>query len=248
MDESLRDRTTRTIHTVLSLLEQVVDPTSDTMELGVLRQLVKARLGQFDVRGPFSQEFALAKRALVFWIDELLSNAPWEYAQQWRNDSLEFELYGTRDRATLFFRDAEIARGLTSTGALEVFGLCAALGFQGIYRSGSLQADEWIGQVDAEASRLAQTEAASRGEYVDSSPNLPASGAGLPGSLPEWMAAVFLHISGDPLPGFQPVSPSDSARDAQPLNNVTSAKRWLIVSGALVATSLCALALVSMRS
>lgn len=246
MDESLRDRTTRTIHTVLSLLDQIVEPTTKTVELGVLRQLVKARLGQFDVRGPFSQEFALAKRALVFWIDELLSNAPWEHAQQWRNDSLEFELYGTRDRATLFFRDAEIARGLTSTGALEVFGLCAALGFQGIYRTGELQADEWIGQVDAEASRLEQTEAASRGEYLDSAPNLPSSAAGLPGSLPEWMAAVFLHISGDPLPGFQPSAPCDSARDAQPLRNAGSVKRWLIVFSVLVATSLCASAVMSM--
>ncbi|MBB75456.1 MAG: hypothetical protein CMJ75_13195 [Planctomycetaceae bacterium] len=248
MDESLRDRTTRTIHTVLSLLDRIGEPTSETMELAVLKQLVKARLGQFDVRGPFSQEFALAKRALVFWIDELLSNAPWEHAQQWRNDSLEFELYGTRDRATLFFRDAEIARGLTSTGALEVFGLCAALGFQGIYRSGDLQADEWIGQVDPQISRLTQTEAASRGEYIGSSPNLPSSGAGLPGSLREWMAAVFLHISGDPLPGFQPSTPCDSARDAQPLNNAASAQRWLIVCGVLVATSLFALAVMSMQS
>ena len=243
MDESLRDRTTRTVHTVLSLVEEAEKAVGQTVDAGVLRRVIKARLGQFDVRGPFSQEFALAKRALVFWIDELLTNAHWEHAQDWRNDSLEFELYGTRDRATLFYRDAEIARGLTSTEALEVFGLGAALGFQGIYRSGNLQADEWIGQVDQQESRLEQTAAADLGQYIESSANLPTSGAGLPESLSGWMAAVFMHVSGEALPGFQPSMSCDSAQDAQPLTNAGSARRWLVVFGVLSGVSVVAIVL-----
>ncbi|CAK9081108.1 Type VI secretion system baseplate component TssK1 [Durusdinium trenchii] len=92
------------------------------------------------VRGDFTGgDFSLAKSAMVYWIDELLVNSDWTYASQWRDNPLEREIYGSRNRAWKFFENADYARSLESTDALEVFGQCVALGFQGIYRSESLR-------------------------------------------------------------------------------------------------------------
>lgn len=80
-------------------------------------------------------EWELAKYALVAWVDELLIvDAPWEGRNWWENNALEFEVFNSNDRATEFYLRAEKAAAMTKTDALEVFYICTALGFRGMYR------------------------------------------------------------------------------------------------------------------
>jgi type VI secretion system protein ImpK len=75
----------------------------------------------------------LAKYALVAWIDDVFIEAPWDGRNWWENNSLEFAYFKTRDRATQFFLKAKESAELSQRDALEVFYLCAVLGFRGFY-------------------------------------------------------------------------------------------------------------------
>lgn len=73
------------------------------------------------------EEFQLAKRALVYWVDEVLTlNEP-----NWENHSLEWHYYKHYDRAWLFYVDAETKARRSSADVIEVFYLCLVLGFEG---------------------------------------------------------------------------------------------------------------------
>jgi type VI secretion system protein ImpK len=86
------------------------------------------------------QEWKLTKYAIVSWIDDLLIyDAPWDGKNWWENNSLEFEMFNTRDRATEFYNRAKEAAKSTRSNALEVYYVCAALGFRGFYRESSEQ-------------------------------------------------------------------------------------------------------------
>src|SRR5262249_6971702 len=76
--------------------------------------------------------------AFVFWIDEVLVNSNWSFASDWKDNPLEREIFGSRSRAWKFFENANLARALERTDALEAFAWTAALGFRGIYRNDSL--------------------------------------------------------------------------------------------------------------
>lgn len=99
---------------------------------------LKQYIGQLDSRGTDQRDFELAKAALVYWIDEMLVNSDWSYASYWKDNTLERELYDSRDRAWEFFEKAKTARTLSRPDALETYYLCVALGFLGIYRGGEV--------------------------------------------------------------------------------------------------------------
>jgi type VI secretion system protein ImpK len=81
-----------------------------------------------------SPNWRLAKGALVFWIDEMLCEAPWRGRDWWVNNILEYLLFQTNERAILFFLRAKEAVGTATLDALEVFYLCVIMGFRGVYR------------------------------------------------------------------------------------------------------------------
>jgi type VI secretion system protein ImpK len=83
--------------------------------------------------GPLAAEFQRAKPALVYWIDEMLVNAPWGRAPEWREQILEWQIYQERLRADRFFERAQEAEGQPGSDALETYFLCVALGFRGMY-------------------------------------------------------------------------------------------------------------------
>jgi type VI secretion system protein ImpK len=67
---------------------------------------------------------------LACWVDELFTlRSP--VASQWTDRKLEVEYFGTNDRAWRFWVQADLAAGRQDTDHLEVFFLCAALGFRG---------------------------------------------------------------------------------------------------------------------
>ena len=77
-------------------------------------------------------DWELAKYALVCWVDEVLGAAAWEHRKVWQNQALEFDLFETRDKDSKFYAAAQQAG--PHCDALEVFYICTALGFHGLYR------------------------------------------------------------------------------------------------------------------
>lgn len=67
---------------------------------------------------------------LACWVDELFTlRSP--VASQWTDRKLEVEYFGTNDRAWRFWVQADLAAARPELDHLEVFFLCAALGFRG---------------------------------------------------------------------------------------------------------------------
>jgi type VI secretion system protein ImpK len=90
-----------------------------------------------------ADDFALARHALVYWIDEVLINSRWAHAGEWRDHILEWDYYRERLGGEKFFekaRDAEVRAG---TDPLEVFFLCVSLGFQGRYAFSRPELQAW---------------------------------------------------------------------------------------------------------
>ena len=81
-----------------------------------------------------SPEWELAKYALVAWIDEVLIESTWEGASWWNENALEVDFFNTRLANEQFYTKAKEASVLPRKDALEVFYVCAVLGFRGLYR------------------------------------------------------------------------------------------------------------------
>ncbi len=94
-----------------------------------------------------ARDFELAKRALVYWIDEILITSTWKHAQEWTNHILEFSLYHESAAAIRFFEKASETEKRDSTNPLEVFFLCVALGFRGELSSDEEELRHWASRV-----------------------------------------------------------------------------------------------------
>lgn len=92
-----------------------------------------------------SDEWKLAKYAIVSWVDEILLEIPWNGREWWNNNVLEVELFGTRLCFQEFFIQAQEAAKLPRRDALEVFYNCVVLGFRGLYGDPQLAAS-WAPQ------------------------------------------------------------------------------------------------------
>jgi type VI secretion system protein ImpK len=94
-----------------------------------------------------ADDFGLAKRALVYWIDETLVSSSWRHAAEWPNRVLEFHYYRESLRAVRFYEKAEEAEKRDGIDPLETFFLCVALGFRGDLASDEDQIRRWAGRV-----------------------------------------------------------------------------------------------------
>ncbi|MGZ0171310.1 MAG: DotU family type IV/VI secretion system protein [Planctomycetales bacterium] len=227
MGEEFNVKVFAILHYVLKLrnnLEEGVAVEFEPVKMGMLRLL-----GQFNVSGAMSSHYELARAALVFWTDEVLINSQWVYAERWRNSPLELELYGTRQRAWRFFELAEQARSLTGTDVLEVFALCAASGFRGIYRNSNRMLTD--GPLVFQQSPASVTPAASKGIYSGVADDIATSKIvkSLPPTLTEWAVAAFSEVVSGNVETFAPHAPYDSVRNANPLDAGRALVRWLVI-------------------
>ncbi len=86
--------------------------------------------------------FLGARYAVVCWLDELFVHAtPW--SEQWNEHKLEVSLYASNERAWRFWSQARLAASRGMTDVLEVFYLCALLGFRGEMRDQPDKYREW---------------------------------------------------------------------------------------------------------
>ena len=94
-----------------------------------------------------AHDFELARRALVYWIDEVLINSGWDHATEWKQHILEWDIYQERLRADRFYEIAHEAETLAGTDPLETFFLCVTLGFRGRYVDRPKELEVWAERV-----------------------------------------------------------------------------------------------------
>jgi type VI protein secretion system component VasF len=116
-------------------IEQVLDGQAELKQLLSLLSASDAGKRQGDFLG--------IHYPLVCWIDELMTGTP-GISEIWNENKLEGEIFGSNDRAWMFWRQAEIAESIGRETWLEVFYLCVAHGFTGnaIDRPGSMK--NWL--------------------------------------------------------------------------------------------------------
>jgi type VI secretion system protein ImpK len=118
---------------VLALLDRISrdvkpKPQEERVRIRALIDGAEAHLGA-------SNEWQLAKYALVSWIDEVLVDVYWDGREWWSNNVLEMELFNTRECNEQFYIKAQQASTTPGRDALEVFYVCVILGFRGLYHN-----------------------------------------------------------------------------------------------------------------
>jgi hypothetical protein len=82
--------------------------------------------------------------ALASWVDELFTlNSP--FGPRWNERKFEIEFFSTNDRAWRFWEQARLAADRPGDDDLEVFYLCAALGFRGEWAEDPTRLRAWFG-------------------------------------------------------------------------------------------------------
>jgi len=152
-------------------------------------ELVKIRqvFSDSELNAPqeLAEDFATARRALIYWTDEVLN----ESDKNW-GCMLEWDYFETDDRATLFYVDYKNVAARASADVLEVFYLAVVLGFKGTI----LDAYARIG-ADNELAGCSTNEAARQQWAETMSQLIPRR------RLSAEPAAVNLQGHVDPLPG-----------------------------------------------
>ena len=119
---------------VLDLLEKL-DQGGEKISPSEVRNKICGRLAEAEARLGASDDWRLAKYALVAWIDDMLTQADWEGRVWWYDKMLEPEFFDNQQLAhELFYEKARQAAALPKKDALEVFYICVVLGFRGLYR------------------------------------------------------------------------------------------------------------------
>lgn len=117
---------------VLDELDRIKEGTIGSPD--AVRDRIDQRIQDGDAAFGEQEGWQLAKYALSCWIDEAFKTAPWSGSQWWINNPLEFHYFRTADAAVQFFVRSKEAAQMTSRDALEVFYVCVALGFRGLYQ------------------------------------------------------------------------------------------------------------------
>jgi len=95
-------------------------------------------------RNPTVEPYLGVGYPLACWADELFTlNSPAGAA--WNERKFEVEFYATNDRAWRFWRQARLAADRPIDDDLEVFYLCAVLGFRGEWADDPGQLRAWLG-------------------------------------------------------------------------------------------------------
>jgi type VI secretion system protein ImpK len=157
----------RVITSALDLKDRVDRGVAPDLELerGRLIELLPANVGpglQADYSGD-GRTFLGARYALACWIDELfIVHSSW--AERWKPLILEQTLFGTRDRASKFWEQADMVLRRPNTprvanppgaDALECFFLCIVLGFRGTHREDPAKIREYVEEMRPQVARAA---------------------------------------------------------------------------------------------
>jgi type VI secretion system protein ImpK len=73
------------------------------------------------------EEMELVRRALIYWVDEVLTVAHIE----WKDMTLEWDYFGEKNRAWRFYEFGERGARVSTSDVIETWYLCLVLGFEG---------------------------------------------------------------------------------------------------------------------
>jgi type VI secretion system protein ImpK len=149
MNDSFARLVSPVFQRVIDLLHQIEQGESPAWEpeREQLWAILDEAEQQAGASSQLAHDFALAKHALVYWIDEVLINSSWSHAWEWRQHILEWDIYQERLRADRFYEKAHEAEALATTDPLETFFLCLALGFRGRYVDNPAELRKWADRV-----------------------------------------------------------------------------------------------------
>jgi type VI secretion system protein ImpK len=128
-------------------LDEGESPTLQAERDRILAVLGEAERKAGASSSQLAHDFELARRALVYWIDEVLINSGWDHAAEWKQHILEWDIYQERLRADRFYEVAHDAETLAGTDPLETFFLCVALGFRGHFADNPKALEAWAERV-----------------------------------------------------------------------------------------------------
>lgn len=125
---------------VLDLLERI--ERNQPIAVADERIRIEKKLSHAESLLGQTHDWILAKYALVCWIDAMLIGAPWEGNREWTENPLEVvwwrahpdpNVVDYRQAYVEFYRKGRHAAALPNKDALEVFYICAVMGFRGMY-------------------------------------------------------------------------------------------------------------------
>ncbi len=93
------------------------------------------------------RSYDLARFGLVAWIDEVLTESEWGRKAGSPEEILEWDLFSSRDRATLFYDHADRAEEEGDLDALETYLLSVTLGFRGELVYDDARLADWVHRV-----------------------------------------------------------------------------------------------------
>ena len=166
---------------VLSVLDvaavQAVDPESLHLEMQSKLRQAEDRLMQ----PPWPAVWAQARYAMCAWIDDVLTNKPWDGQRWWQENKLEFHFFRTNVAGTEFFERAKLAQQLPQRDAIEVYYIAVVLGFRGLYAMPDspflAQQHQLPGTIEEWARRTAAALSLRHGQSEMNAVSLPLEGA-----------------------------------------------------------------------
>lgn len=120
----------RVIDNVLDLVDRI--ERREQPDLGQEKKLIRMDLDALTTSGsqspgPRREDLELARRALVYWADEVLTLA----TPDWKDITLEFDFFAEKNRAWRFYEFGERAARNSPSDVIETWYLCLVLGFEG---------------------------------------------------------------------------------------------------------------------
>lgn len=93
------------------------------------------------------RSYELAMFGLVAWIDEILTDSEWGREVGSPEEILEWDLFSSRDRASVFYDHADRAEQEGDMDALETYLLAVTLGFKGELIYDDARLNDWVHRV-----------------------------------------------------------------------------------------------------
>ncbi len=109
-----------------------------------LKELLnRVRSGEDRLNRQRSSDYLGLSYPLACWIDEIMT-ADVTVGSTWNEMKLEGSIFGTNDRAWMFWRQSELAETMGFQDDVAVFYLCASFGFSGQYSNDPDRLSGWM--------------------------------------------------------------------------------------------------------
>ena len=137
MEQTFAISITPVIKSTLELLNSIVDSSSDWDLPGIKgaqeKIVTSIKKAEQKLKSRDQQSWDLVLYALVAWIDEQCISLPWSGRDWWRDHSLEFRFFRTRNGHNDFFLNSRNAISRRDRNGIEASFLSVILGFRGVY-------------------------------------------------------------------------------------------------------------------